>query len=78
MLGWLDTVFGQGRFLHIPVLIRLLENRENSLQDVHNRLICEATWRYDYFLIDGRGEKIVVITKIIFKGKRSISWKELE
>ena len=29
-------------------------------------------------VIDGRGEKIVVIPKIIFKGKRSISWKEVE
>ena len=29
-------------------------------------------------MIDEKGERIVVIPQIIFKGKRSISWKEVE
>ena len=29
-------------------------------------------------VIDEKGDKVVVIPQIIFKGKRSISWKEVE
>lgn len=45
-----------------------IQQREDNIYLMNNALV----------MIDEKGERIVVIPKIIFKGKRSISWKEVE